>query len=221
MRFAALVAVAVMLACAGCLKSAATNLEGLASAHGDATYMSEGWSYDAKSLIPVTGTISVDVNDRSNTGTVSALIYAGADTWRVDWTDFHAFLPFHDGGIARNLIEHGDSGTGDKSIPKLHLLVAGWGYATVHRNGDLIRDPTTGSDVLKAHFMFTDGRVRDANGTIENRLGTGAYSPANASDGRIVPGGNQLFLQLTSDDPTPPPKFILVFEADRALAGAS
>lgn len=127
--------------------------------------------YAGKHLIPVEGSISIKVNERANSGLVTAVFTEGTDHYRIVFDRFSAKAPFQDGGIATRLYEHGDSGNGDPLYPKTWLYLAGWGTATVWKNEDLLYKD------YDAHFMVME-RSRDPD-THE------VHYPVK----RILPGG--------------------------------
>ena len=94
--------------------------------------------YAGKRLSSVQGTIEIEVNEIANTGRVHSEFAEGADRFRITFDRFSAKAPFQDGGIATRLYEHGDSGNGDPLYPKTWLYLAGWGTATMWKNGEVL-----------------------------------------------------------------------------------
>jgi len=132
---------------------------------------------DGTNLRPVDGTIDIDVDERSNTGTFRANLMLPEGRYVVELERFEEFSPCQDGGIAAWLFEHGDSGCGDMNWPKSILYVAGWGWGNATLNGEPLR--TDG----QIHFMVTQG-MRDRQ-TLEvnypllgKRSSAGAVNPA-------------------------------------------
>jgi hypothetical protein len=76
-----------------------------------------------KHLTPVQGSIEIEVNELTNGGLVTAQFVEGADRYRVVFDRFAGKQPFHDGGIATRVYEHGDSGNGDPLYPKTWLYL--------------------------------------------------------------------------------------------------
>lgn len=83
--------------------------------------------YAGKRLTPVQGIIEINVNELTNSGRVIAQFMEGSDHYRIVFDRFVAKQPFHDGGIAARVYEHGDSNNGDPLYPKTWLYLAGWG----------------------------------------------------------------------------------------------
>ncbi len=110
--------------------------------------------YAGTHLTPVQGTIEIEVNERTNSGRVSAEFVEETDRYRVVFDRFAAKQPFHDGGIATRVYEHGDSNNGDPLYPKTWLYLAGWGTATVFKNDEVLYKD------YDAHFMVME-RSRD------------------------------------------------------------
>jgi len=131
---------------------------------------------DATGLRAVDGTIEVDVDERTNTGTFRAELELPEGRYVVSIDRFEEFSPCQDGGIAAWLFEHGDSGCGDANWPKSLLYVAGWGWGDATLNGQTLRDD------YQVHFMVTQGmRDRETLRVAPERTGpsgAGAVNPA-------------------------------------------
>ncbi|MFO0700678.1 MAG: hypothetical protein U0236_15755 [Nitrospira sp.] len=74
--------------------------------------------YAGKHLTPVQGSIDIEVNEVLNSGRVIAQFTEETDHYRIVFDRFAAKQPFHDGGIATRVYEHGDSNNGDPLYPK-------------------------------------------------------------------------------------------------------
>ncbi len=127
--------------------------------------------YAGKRLIPVSGIIDIDVNERTNTGLVIAEFTEGPDRYRMVFDRFAEAAPFQDGGIATRVYEHGDSGNGDPLYPKTWLYLAGWGKADLFKNGEILYKD------YSAHFMVME-RSRDPK-----------THQVNYPEKRVLPGG--------------------------------
>jgi hypothetical protein len=131
---------------------------------------------DGTNLRPVDGTIEIDVDERSNTGTFRADLTLLEGRYIVELERFEEFSPCQDGGIAAWLFEHGDSGCGDMNWPKSILYVAGWGWGHATLNGKSLRSDG------QIHFMVTQGmRDRETLAVHHDRTaptGAGAVNPA-------------------------------------------
>jgi hypothetical protein len=110
--------------------------------------------YAGKHLTPVQGTIEIEVNEVLNSGRVMAQFSEESDHYRIVFDRFAGKQPFHDGGIATRVYEHGDSNNGDPLYPKTWLYLAGWGTATVFKNDEVLYQD------YDAHFMVME-RSRD------------------------------------------------------------
>lgn len=174
------------------LKATATN----AFLLSPLSYEGDGTPFDGNAL--------VDVDAVSNTGTVTLSGKAGNDTYDVRFTSFAAApdKPFQDGGIATLFHEHGATGVGDASIPEVNLLVAGWGPATVTKNGQPLKDPVTGMDAWAGHFMLTDTGVFAPDMTVKATAG-GTYDPAQAANGATEAGDLELHVSLKNNAGAP------------------
>jgi hypothetical protein len=154
------------------------------------------YGYDGQGMVASTGTLTMDVDDNSNTGSVDVELnvpsgpYRG--TYTIHWTDFHnqPNQTWQDGGIACDLAEHGATGHGNKMEPRMDLHCAGWGTATAARDGQPVTDPMTGSTSFNAHFMVSkqamlhDGKVTKADGVTP-------FDPLTPGDGHVVDGRNE------------------------------
>jgi hypothetical protein len=131
---------------------------------------------DGTNLRPVEGTIEIDVDEKSNTGTFTADLRLPEGRYVVEMERFEPFSPCQDGGIAAWLFEHGDSGCGDSNWPKSILYVAGWGWGNATLDGAPLRSDG------QIHFMVTQGmRDRETLSVHMDRTGpsgAGAVDPA-------------------------------------------
>ncbi len=144
--------------------------------------------YNGKRLNPVPGRISIEVDERANTGVVLVEFVEGADRYRIAFDRFAGTAPYQDGGIATRVYEHGDSGNGDPLYPKTWLYLAGWGKADVFKNGDLLLKD------YAAHFMVME-RSRDPK-THEVRYPMKRSLPGGETD----PAGMEIDLWVRSKD---------------------
>ena len=133
-------------------------------------------SDDGTNVNKVGGTIEIDVDELSNTGTFRAVLQLPEGEYVVELDHFEEFSPCHDGGIAAWLFEHGDSGCGDGNWPKSILFVAGWGWGSAELNGEPLHTD------FQIHFMVTQGmRDRETLAVLANQTsgdGAGAVNPA-------------------------------------------
>jgi len=132
--------------------------------------------YAGRHLTPITGTIDINVNERSNTGQVVAEFTEGADRYRILFDRFMASQPFHDGGVATRVYEHGDSGNGDPLYPKTWLYLAGWGTGIMFKNDEVLYKD------YAAHFMVMersrDPRTQEVHYPLKRTLPGGETDPA-------------------------------------------
>ena len=131
---------------------------------------------DGTDVRAVEGTIEIDVDEITNTGTFRAELDLPEGRYVVEIERFEEFSPCQDGGIAAWLFEHGDSGCGDSNWPKGVLYVAGWGW------GDAILDGAALREDHQIHFMVTQGmRDRESlevQADATGATGSGAVNPA-------------------------------------------
>ena len=133
---------------------------------------------DGTNLRVVNGTIEIDVDERSNTGSFRADLDLPEGRYSVELHRFEEFSPCQDGGIAAWLFEHGDSGCGDSNWPKSILYVAGWGWGDATLNGETLHTD------YQIHFMVTQG-MRDRE-TLQARPGMTGSSGAGAVNPALV-----------------------------------
>lgn len=182
-------------AMAGCLEPERASAY---QAHGERGSYTSGFAYNGRGVVPFDGPVYIAVNDDANTGRVTAKGKLGPTPFEVVFEQFVQSKPFHDGGIASNLIEHGDSGVGDTTIPRVDLEMAGWGKATINYGGKPYPDPITGNLTWTAHFMVIRNGVRDnATGAIyRNENKTQVYDPTQPAAGDSSPGDYEIHLVL-------------------------
>ena len=144
--------------------------------------------YAGKRLTPVRGTITIDVDERTNSGQVIAEFTEGSDRYRVVFDRFAAKVPFQDGGIATRIYEHGDSGNGDPLYPKTWLYLGGWGSATMFKNDAVLYKD------YDAHVMVME-RSRDPQ-THEVRYPVKLTLPGGETD----PAGMEIDLWVRSKE---------------------
>ena len=89
-----------------------------------------GWDHidnDASNVHATEGTVDIDVDEVSNTGSFVARLQVPEGELVVELDRFHEFNPCQSGGVAAYLYEHGDSGCGDSNWPKTFIYIAGMG----------------------------------------------------------------------------------------------
>ena len=144
--------------------------------------------YAGKHLMPVKGSIEIDVNEVTNAGRVVAEFTEGTDRYRILFDRFAAGKPFQDGGIATRVYEHGDSGNGDPLYPKTWQYLAGWGTASLFKNDEVLYKD------YAAHFMVME-RSRDPK-THEVRYPVKRALPGGETD----PAGMEIDLWVRSNE---------------------
>jgi hypothetical protein len=197
-------------ALAGCLQDETARVYYAAGQDG---YLSLGQAYDGKNVLAFNGAITIIGREAENTGLahVQGFLAPGSagkpQVWDILFDRFaeQANRTFQDGGIAADLEEHGDSGNGDASIPRVHADLAGWGEATINVDGKPSPDPLTGQETWVAHYMVLTTGVRDdATHQIWNQAKSAPYDPANPGDGFAQEGDNEIHLRLSSHATAPP-----------------
>lgn len=177
-------------------------------AEGSARVSEAGWAYDGADLHEVPARFEGSFNDAENSGSaVITVSMPGEPAMRIEFDSFAeaAGKGFMDGGIAFDLVEHGDSGTADASVPRILALVAAWGEARLLIGGEPVLDPATGAASWSAHVMASDTTVRGADGKIATADGSAPYDPAAPADARRVEGDRQLLFSLKPHPRATPP----------------
>lgn len=188
--------VLLALPLAGCFGAAEVPTERRVSASGGKA--SPGWAYDGAGYTDAQATLEGRLDDAGNVGAVNVTFtYAGA-SYVATFDRFAESKPFMDGGVAFELDEHGDSGAGDASIPKIRANVAAWGLAKVTRGGEVLAGKA--GDAWSAHLMVSADTVRGADGKILNAAGNAPYDPAKPTDAKTTPGDAQAFFFIKHPD---------------------
>lgn len=192
---APLVALTLLAGCFGAevvpTERSATAMDGKAS---------PGWAYDGAGVTGAGATLSATLDNAANTGVVHVEFdYHGA-RYVVHFAEFKQAegKAFMDGGVAFDLVEHGDSGTADASIPKITARIAAWGVATVTRDGEALVGAA--GPLWSAHLMVSDDTVRSADGKITKADGAAPYAPDAAGDAKVVAGDAQALFWIKHPD---------------------
>lgn len=151
----------------------------------------EGWDHmdnAAATVKPVAGTVDLDVNDLTNTGTFEARVKIPEGDLVITLDRFNEFSPCQNGGVVGYLHEHGtDSGCGDNNWPKTFVYLAGWGFGHATLNGKpLYQD-------YEMHFMVTQG-IRDRKTLQVNYPMAGKKGAA----GEVNPAAQQIDFYIRS-----------------------
>lgn len=200
MRLRTVLLVAALLAApalAGCFGSEVVPNERTFSASGGK--VSAGWAYDGVNVTAGSASLEGSAVNDANSGSASASFQWAGSSWEVQFDEYAGSQDFMDGGVAFELVEHGDTGVADASIPRILAKVAAWGTATLTRDGEPVLG-ASGAERWTAHLMLSDTTVRGADGKITKADGTTPYDPAAPADARRVDGQPQAFLVLKSPD---------------------
>jgi hypothetical protein len=194
----------VALALPGCLDDTSPRSY---HAAGQAGSFVLGWGYDGEGVLPFAGFITIHADPVANTGEALVMGELNGQHWKILFDRFaqQGDKAFQDGGIVANLDEHGDTGHGDASIPKVHADAAAWGDALVTVDGQPVLDPLTGEEGWVAHYMVITTGVRDdQNHGIWNAAKTAPYDSKSPADGLALEGDNEIHLVLKSHATAPP-----------------
>lgn len=161
---------------------------------------SAGWAYDGAGVTAAAATLAAELDNAANSGSVHVEFDHRGSRYVVHMDEFREAdgKTFMDGGVAFDLVEHGDSGTADASIPKITARIAAWGVATVTRDGEVLGGDA--GTMWSAHLMVSDDTVRSADGKIAKADGSAPYSPDAAGDAKVVPGDAQAIFWIKHPD---------------------
>ncbi|MBI4392607.1 MAG: hypothetical protein HY556_02260 [Euryarchaeota archaeon] len=194
-----------LLLVAGCVGLGGDTLTASATG-GFAT--SGTYDYEAKNVHSIDGRIAVSLSNTANSGLVEVNVTDSGANFLVIFDRFTESRPFHDGGVAFNIHEHGASGVGDTLVPEILVRAAAWGDARVYRNGLPFRDPHSNKTTWKAHVMAATERIHvDETHKVYNAARAGPYDPASPADGLVEPGNEIHFVWYSNDAAPPAAKF--------------
>ncbi len=188
-----------VVALAGCVEDEKANDYEAAATDG---YFTVDFAYDGRGVQKFVGAIHLQANDAANTGvaTVVGTIEGTNKLWVIVFDEYaeQPGKPFQDGGIARGLDEHGDTGVGDTSIPKVSVETAAWGKARIFIDGVPYLDPFSQNESWAAHYMVIKTGVRDeaTHGIYQDEAMTKPYDPKTPSEGYAKAGDDEVHLVL-------------------------
>jgi hypothetical protein len=138
----------------------------------------DNFDYQGTRTVPIGGGFTLKVNSAADTGVVTAYGYGTFtpeyDVHLTGWLTivmdtWIEMAPFMDGGIAEDVILHGDTGQGPSVMPTIWSGLAGWGEADVYVNGSLVYED------LDGHFMYTEKARRDRDPVGGYPIAIGAF----------------------------------------------
>lgn len=158
------------------------------------------FSYDGTVNTAIQGKAHFDVNADTDTGNVTIevdgkLTYKQSVTktgrWKIVQKTYSNDQPFFQGGVAIDVMMHGDSGQEAPFYPTLMGTLATWGTADVYLDDQLID-----SD-LGIHTMYTSGLRTDKHEILKSDQ-TCCYNPEHTSDSHVEVGKEQIIILLFS-----------------------
>jgi hypothetical protein len=195
-RSVLLAAALVALLAAGCSKPTTPPAYAFSASGGK---VSPGWAYDGTGLVDGGATLAGNLVDASNSGAVNVTFDYLGSHYVVDFSHFAQTKPFQDGGVRFNFDEHGNTGNGDASLPKVHAKAAAWGTATVTKDGLPLRGGAN-SDTWNAHLMLLGDSPRGPDGKIVKADGTTPYDINSPADAKVTVGKPQAMFYIQSPD---------------------
>ena len=149
----------------------------------------DNFVYDGSTVVPLDGTASVDLNAKTNKGSMivefngtitpeAGVSYTG--NIRMEYSEFETGSDFWEGGVADFVWLHGDTGQEAPVMPKVRTFLGSWGPVDIFVNDELVYEKLVG------HMMYTE-RSRDPNTyAIYNKDRSGFFSPGNPGDYSIA-----------------------------------
>lgn len=157
------------------------------------------FSYDGNLAVPLTeGSVHYDVNadtingevDVNVTGTLSYQQgVSKTGHWKIVHKKFSNDQPFFHGGIAENVMMHGDSGQEASFYPTMTGDLATWGLADLYLDDQLLFQD------LGIHTMYIHGLRTDQH-QILKATSECCYDPHDPSTGYIDPSKDQVVVLL-------------------------
>ncbi len=159
-------------------------------------HVANGWAYDGQPMASGVASLEGFVDAEENRGSLNITYEAWNSTWEIRHAQFEGQQDFHDGGIALDVTEHGDSGVGHTEIPRIDGILLTWGSAEVLRDGEPyeITQPGTWS----AHMMFNENTIRGTNGQILQEDQSTPFDPSSPGNAHIEEDNPQALIELTS-----------------------
>ena len=163
----------------------------------------DNMTYSGEKYTPTNGLFTLDVNDETNEGKLvaewevedwkyDASRPPATGTMKIIWTDFFGEADFMEGGIASDLILHGNSGQEAPVLPTVYSYSAGWGSAETYLDDQLIY-----SDII-AHYMVTEGTRDPDTHAVHESDGMGKFVPSpkggDSGNGFVYP--DQLIMHV-------------------------
>ena len=181
----------------------------------------DAFSYDGSGHTKITGSVQVDLDPKTNTGTINAEWRdAQGNQWKYVQTEFGGGNEMYIGEtidgvtqtkldldpVAINHFEHGTTGAGPTIEPTLFVYLASWGPAEVSKNG-------VSQGTFEGHMMITEGARDVESGKIVKSDGVTPYSPMTPDDSKVNHDAAQLHLVYhTAPAPEPTKNFPPPFE---------
>lgn len=160
--------------------------------------VSEDWAYNGTGLVESQANLEGAVDVEEDTGQLNLTFQAWNSSWTVTHASFSGQEDYKAGGIAQDLVAHGDSGVSSTAIPEVRLDLATWGTAEVLRDGEPYSIGEGPGGAWTAHLMLSKDTVRGPDGLIADANETGPYDPDAPSDGRVIEDDPQAIMELIS-----------------------
>lgn len=158
-------------------------------------------AYDGVGTNPFDGCFLIDVNEITNKGRVVADGYL--DTVSrivVRMEEFRGANLTHGGGVGAKAPASGTLPGGERVLPDVPTLLAGWGNATIELNGQYLDDVFSGEFNFTTHFLLTEhGFADDETGAIRARDGS-PFSIEDPTDVRTQEGDWEAHFVIHSHD---------------------
>lgn len=189
-------ALLVTTALAGCFGDDAPPAAYTVEASGGSA--ADSWDYDGSTLTDAGATLEGQLDHEADTGVLNVTFEAWGSTWTVTHDSFAGAEDFKQGGIALDVVEHGDSGVGSTVIPISRGELMTWGNAEVFRDGDPYTVARGPGGTWSAHLMLLEDAIRGPDGQITTADGSAPFDPSTPGDARVLEDDPQAMLELTA-----------------------
>lgn len=158
--------------------------------------VSDGWAYNGTGLVQAGASIEGPVDVAADNGSLTVTFEAWNSTWEATHASFSGQESYKAGGIAQNLVAHGDTGTASTAIPRVNLRLATWGSAELLRDGEPYTIANGSTGPWTAHLMLSEDTVRGPDGRITKANATGPYDPSTPTNARVIEDDRQAILEF-------------------------
>lgn len=174
----------------------------------------DSFCWNGEGSVPIPGRMTIDVDPRRNTGTITAEWTDDNGDWT--WTQTRFLHPSHHSSgvrmgssvfrldtvinepIVQNVYLHGDTAAGQPVLPTVFTYLAAWGPGDATLDGEPFENEfEVPAPQWLGHVMVTEG-TRRADGTVRTLSGE-IYDPSKGDQGAIEAGDIEAHLTFHDD----------------------